>query len=685
LIFTLLENEKFKKFFAIVGISNWTIWVLLVLAEEYALSTGHWITIPIWSKALFFNIYVLAIYFYYSKQIDLEENGGNFYNLIWQSFVTGVTTTFASIVFIPLIRYLQTKFDVIEANISLILGLLYHLELGLMMFFLISLYAKWKKLILYSNADWVSRFWRYFEIGLLATLFLHFFDVATFQTVKLPLTIFLGLLGATLSVNLSWVAYLNLRQKGMLMLFVVVIIFCILYFFSILLQYSEVNPIDIRLSESPFMYVVFAFLLTYSVFIELVLFFNLPTSSVFERKFNEIANFQKLSESILEGRTEKQVYEVLLDSALNVSKAQAGYVEISKSGEVLLSNVLVEDVKHIKRILQHLNYDYNNYRKVTPRQYPELYAETGHSTLLVVPLVSHQHHLGTLVLLKESKSAFDNVMLNLINTYVTQASIALENFTLISQTVENERYKSELQTAKLVKEKLLPKNTYLKDRFEFYAFSASPDAVGGDYYNYFEINETKTALIIADVSGKGTSAAFNMAQVKGIFQTLLQFDLSPDLFMKYANTALNYCLEKQQFVTASYFLIDTQHKKVYYARAGHCPSLHFSVTTQTVQYYEGRGLGLGLIRNEKKYETTIELQQFDYQSGDMLLLFTDGVVECTAPNKEEYGYERLKNFFGKYAPLELPIISQLLLDELQAFSGSSQYQDDYTIMLVRFH
>jgi hypothetical protein len=479
------------------------------------------------------------------------------------------------------------------------------------------------------------------------------------------------------------VAFLNLRQKGFLMLYFAIIIACISYFFDVLAIYSETHPIDIHLSESPFMYSCFMFLIIYSVFTELVLFFNLPTSSVFERRFAEISNFQKLSESILEGRTEKQVYEVLLESAMGIAKTNAAFLEVLKNGELLCANITTEDANSIKKMLQQTNYSYTHSKKFTTKTLPAMSFDTNFQSILVVPLISHHHHLGTLFLLKETNNAFDNVVLNLINTYATQASITLENFSLISQTVENEKYKGELQTAKAVKDRLLPKNTYFKNNFEFFAHATSPDQVGGDYYDYFEISENKYAVIIADVSGKGTSAAFNMAQMKGIFQSLVQLDLSPDLFMKYANDAVSNCLERSSFITASYFVIDTQVKKIYYARAGHCPSLHYVADNQEVSYIEGKGLGLGIMRNSK-FINFIEVCVQQYGEGDLLMLYTDGIVECANQTGEEYGYDRLKRFLENNATTKLGNIVQGVQKEMAQFTGSSQLTDDCTIVLIRF-
>src|SRR6185369_1664930 len=146
------------------------------------------------------------------------------------------------------------------------------------------------------------------------------------------------------------------------------------------------------------------------------------------------------------------------------------------------------------------------------------------------------------------------------------------------------RYKEELKIAKTVQQSLLPTKLEQDKDFEISAFSASADEVGGDYYDTLRINDHLVALIIADVSGKGTTAAFHMSQMKGIFHSLAQNCIEPDEFMVKANRALVYCLERGSFISASFFLVNTQNKKVRYARAGHCPVLYYTAAKDKSDY-----------------------------------------------------------------------------------------------------
>src|SRR5690606_5742085 len=167
------------------------------------------------------------------------------------------------------------------------------------------------------------------------------------------------------------------------------------------------------------------------------------------------------------------------------------------------------------------------------------------------------------------------------------------------------------------------------------AFSESADEVGGDYYDTIRTGENEVNLIIADVSGKGTTAAFHMSQMKGIFHSLAQNCMEPDEFMKRANRALVHCLERGSFISATYFSVNTQLKKIRYARAGHCPVLYSTAATDTIEYFKDKGIALGMVRNQS-YSNFIKSYEFGYRPGDIMVLYTDGITEAKDKKGEEF-------------------------------------------------
>jgi len=206
---------------------------------------------------------------------------------------------------------------------------------------------------------------------------------------------------------------------------------------------------------------------------------------------------------------------------------------------------------------------------------------------------------------------------------------------------------------------------------------------GGDYYDNYKINEKKFALIIGDVSGKGTSAAFNMSQMKGVFHSLAQLDLTAKQFLVKANNALSLCLEKTSFITASFFIIDTTKKEIEFARAGHCPTLYYSSNKNKTFYFKNKGLGLGIVRNSD-FQNYLQTTKFEYQKDDIMMLYTDGVTEAKNQSGEEYDYDRLQQFLNNNVNESPEKLKELLIEDLHQFCGLEVLDDDYTAVIVKF-
>ena len=174
-----------------------------------------------------------------------------------------------------------------------------------------------------------------------------------------------------------------------------------------------------------------------------------------------------------------------------------------------------------------------------------------------------------------------------------------------------------------------------------------------------------------------------MSQMKGIFHSLAQDCIKPDEFMCKANQALVYCLERGSFISATFFIVDTASKKVHYARAGHCPLLYYSVEKGRAEYFKDKGIALGMVKN-RSYSNFIEANEFSYHSGDIMVLYTDGVTEAKNDRGDEFGYDRLAEVLLEVRDLAPKQIQEHLIRRLYEFSGTSNINDDYTTMIVKF-
>ena len=646
--------------------------------------------VPTWLPGIILNLFILSLFYYYKLKIERDEVL-NFVDLLWRVFATGLIATVTSLA-LRLVEFLLN--DTKLTTHIIFKDLIYMINLGLMIGFLMMAFSAWKRLILYQKSKWLLRLWAFFEFGLLATLFYNSFRIPLVEWLYGTLLGIFVVVGLALSGNMKWVAFLNFRQKWTSLLLLLLTVFYLLYIFytnsSLLESIRNVSAYYTDYRYHIFVLSLIVFVTVYSIFSFLVILFNLPTTSVFEQKLEEVVNFQRISQSIQTEQSEESVYNILLETSVSSVFADAAWLEIHSSlREQKLFTYKITD-KESHDIINHLNshnikgvFDQGSEKTKNLSKHLASLKGSRFRSILAFPIYVKGDNIGTLALLKELPDGFNKEMTKIVSTFSNQAGISIENFRLMEEALQNERYKEELKIAKMVQKSLLPTILEQDKDFEIAAFSESADEVGGDYYDTLRVNQDMVSIIIADVSGKGTTAAFHMSQMKGIFHSLAQHDIQPDRFMIQANQALVYCLERGSFISASYFIINTQAKKIRYARAGHCPVLYYSASKQSLEYFKDKGVALGMVRN-KSYSNFIQAYEFNYSCGDLMVLYTDGITEAKDNKGEEFGYDRLLATVKEVHSLPAKEIQDYLINRLYEFSGTDNIDDDYTTMIVKF-
>jgi phosphoserine phosphatase RsbU/P len=646
--------------------------------------------IPSWLPAVILNLFIISLYFYYRLKLE-RDDVLNFVDLLWRVFATGLVATVISLA----IKLLEIILGSSKLTTHvLFIDFIYLVNLPLMIGFLIMAFTVWKRLILYQKSKWLLRLWNFFEWGLLISLFFNTFNLPFLKGFFVPVLVLFVAIGLVLSGNMKWVAYLNFRQKWTSLLLLLLTVFYLFYgFFTIIRLVEILDPktaffTDYR--DHIFILSMMIFVTMYSIFSFLVILFNLPTTSVFEQKLEEVVNFQRISQSIQTEQNEESVYNILLETSVSTVFADAAWLEV-KNNEVttkLYTYKITDNEAH--DIIQHLNQQ--NVKGILDQGSDKTRNLSRHlaslkgsrfRSILAFPIYVKGENIGTLALLKELAEGFNKEMTKIVSTFSNQAGISIENFRLMEEALQNERYKEELKIAKTVQKSLLPEVLEQDNDFEIAAFSESADEVGGDYYDTLRTSDSQVSLIIADVSGKGTTAAFHMSQMKGIFHSLAQHCIDPDEFMMRANQALIYCLERGSFISASFFIVNTESKKVHYSRAGHCPVLYYHAHNNVTEYFRDKGIALGMVRN-KSYSSFIQAYSFDYRSGDIMVLYTDGITEAKNDKGDEFGYERLAQTLIEVKEQSPKQIQEHLIARLYEFSGTKNINDDYTTMIVRF-
>ncbi len=673
--------------FVYVNLVSWVLLLVIRLIAFLGYSNVEVFGVNFYIKGLLLNSFLLFVFFYFNARQEKMEDP-SFVDIISNLFVFGLIATAASVVLQLIVSFLETEPVSTWARISI--NVLYHLNVGILTIFLTQAFFYWKKMVFHQKSISVSKIWNIFEYTLLLSLLFNFFEFdIRHPPFALTLAILL-ILGLVLSVNLRWVAYLNAKEKWQSILYLLFISIFAYYFFLTVINHSNHPYFSTDLMHSVYVLAVFVFVIFYSIFSLLVIIFNLPTTSVFEKKMEEIMSFQRLTESLQIGEEEDHVYEVLLDNAIQSVQADAAWIEVrDEAGRQIAlvnRNISHESIKNIKRTSkkERLNKVVSKTfaRQKEKKDTENTEAEEFESSFKA-PLIINNRSLGILTLLKRSKEGFEEEKKELIQTFVRQASLAIDNYRLLRKTIDAERFKEEIKIAQRIQKSLLPGHLRLNDCIDIEAFSESAYEVGGDYYDVFCREDGQFILVVGDVSGKGINAAFYMAQMKGIFQSLAQLNFSSEQFLFYANQALSKCLSHNSFITLTVAQINMQEQSIEFARAGHCPTLYYSAKEKKANYFTGQGLGLGIMRNPS-FANFVKPLKKTYQAGDVVMLYTDGILEALNPRGEQYGYENLKNILEESADLSSRAISDKLVKDLKVFGEGKNPDDDYTALIIKF-
>lgn len=204
------------------------------------------------------------------------------------------------------------------------------------------------------------------------------------------------------------------------------------------------------------------------------------------------------------------------------------------------------------------------------------------------------------------------------------------------------------------------------------------EAIGGDFINIIT-EGSRIYMIIADVQGHGITAALVTGVLKSAFVMLVrECGDDPVLFLSRLNNHL-YEVINSIFATCYYTVIDTDLKKIIFAKAGHHPPFYWDSEKGLFENIGAKGPGLGIIE-----DPVYSITELPYRSGDKLLFFTDGIIEQRDREGEMYSVERLNNAFKDAIRGETRNILDRLLENLNDFSGNAEYEDDITMLLYEF-
>ncbi len=252
---------------------------------------------------------------------------------------------------------------------------------------------------------------------------------------------------------------------------------------------------------------------------------------------------------------------------------------------------------------------------------------------------------------------------------------------LLVELLEKSDVQKEIDLARDIQLSLLPGTSLNKDNLEVYSFAHTAKEVGGDYLDVIE-TEKGTYVVIADVSGKGLSAALYMVRMQALVNLLIHKEQpSPkDLFLQ-LNDFVKSNSKDKTFVTGCVAYFPNDKEEFEYVRAGHNIPIYYSRERDATFNLKANGFALGMTTTAMLGQH-LEVKRFHFKPGDSVLLYTDGLSEARNERGEEYGEERIESLMEIYGSLHAKTVVQKIQSSLEAFIGTVEPADDVTFTCI---
>jgi len=274
-----------------------------------------------------------------------------------------------------------------------------------------------------------------------------------------------------------------------------------------------------------------------------------------------------------------------------------------------------------------------------------------------------------------SFSDLDRLLLQAISRQV-QASI--ENEYLLGQSLEKERFEKELALAAAIQQRIIPKELPKIEGYEIAGINIPSKEVGGDYYDCIDIGEGKYALIMADVAGKGISAALLVNTLNAALYSYLEFNLPLTELADKLNKLIYKSSPPDKYITFFIAVLDAKSGKLNIVNAGHNPALLLR-RDGSMEQIEAGGIGLGMLDLGLPYSG----QNLKIEKGDKLFLYTDGIPEAMNLNDEEYSDERMIEFFQKHSDQTPQEFIRRIVEDVKSYVGEAEQSDDITSLIIK--
>lgn len=249
---------------------------------------------------------------------------------------------------------------------------------------------------------------------------------------------------------------------------------------------------------------------------------------------------------------------------------------------------------------------------------------------------------------------------------------------------EQERLQQEMQVAQEIQHTLLPAAFPEIEGYEIASYYEAAKEVGGDYFDFVEVDKDTLGIVVADVSGKGVPGSLVMTMIRTALRTEARGNKNAADVLARVNDFVINDMKRGMFVTIFYIILDSHNRTISYASAGHNPMMLYRAKTEKSYYLNPRGFPIGInLPDSSLFRKSIQSDTLRLREGDVLIVYTDGITEAMNPHREQFGDERFLSAIRNHGNLKVDPLVDKIRDEINVFTEGYAQSDDITLVAIR--
>lgn len=412
-----------------------------------------------------------------------------------------------------------------------------------------------------------------------------------------------------------------------------------------------------------------------------------------EQQFERDAQIYQITTLVAGNFSLQEVLDRLAEAAVRITNTTACSIRLldDEAGDLQMRSTyglseeyrnkgqVTKDDPVVKQAFEGMAVVLDDMRVDSRVKYREATRKEGLISQLTVAMVFRDRPIGVLRLYSPEPNRFDEDAISIARLVASQCAVAITNARLYSQAIEGTRIAEQMRLAAVVQRRMIPKKAPCVKGLDIAAAYEPAFEIGGDFYDFVQLDEHTVAVVIGDVIGKGIPAAIMMSMFRGTMRAYadggFERHTMDEIIHKLNTTACREC-RNGEFITLFVAKIDIEEMTITYCSCGHEPPMLIR-KKEIIELNKG-GLVLG-ITPEAQYET----ETLDFQNGDILLMYTDGLVDAMNYEGQSWGRERMVRAFDECLCGSANCIVHNILRYRSRFVGLARQIDDTSILAVK--